>query len=259
MNKILKNIILSIGVVLLEIVLILNIIYITGLSVVEIATVSTNNIIYLLVAIILSGSIYKICKLLKSKDDKMQKKHIVLGIIIVIYVIIQIVWINYRQSSPSDDQKTTYETAVSMVQGNLIEFIQEGTTYGGFVTNIKYLQSYNQQFTIAFMWSILFRILGSTSFYVIAYFNAICNGMTILAIYLICKELSKKYNINKYLAIVLITTFVTLPLLSVFIYGDLSSLTFALFAIYFIMKYTREEKNIYARNLSNMYVNFIYA
>ena len=35
-------------------------------------------------------------------------------------------------------------------------------------------------------------------------------------------------------------------MLSTFIYGDLSSITFALFSIYFIMKYTREKNPKYA-------------
>jgi len=121
-----------------------------------------------------------------------------------------------------------------------------GTTYGNKIPNRIYLKCYPQQFTIAFVWSILFRIFGTTSLALIRYFNVICNGLTVLAIYLICTELSKKYNANKILGVLLIATFITLPLLSTFIYGDLSCIAFSLLAVYFIIKYTRCQKQRYA-------------
>lgn len=92
----------------------------------------------------------------------------------------------------------------------------------------------------------MFRICGTTSNMIIRYFNVICNGLTLFAIYLICTELSKKYNVNKKLAMLVSATFITLPLFSIFIYGDLTSLLFALLSIYFIMKYTRKQKEYYA-------------
>lgn len=92
----------------------------------------------------------------------------------------------------------------------------------------------------------MFRIFGTTSFTLIQYINAMCNGFTIIVIYLICTELSRKYKINRLLSIVLSMTFVTLPLLSVFIYGDISSLFFSLLSVYFLMIYKRKGKEQYA-------------
>lgn len=125
--------------------------------------------------------------------------------------------------------------AVAIAEGNIYDEIQKDN-------NIAYFESYSQQFGTAFIWSIFFRILRNASFTVIEYTNVIANCITVLAIYLICKELSKKYKVNKYLGIILIMTFITLPLLSVFIYGDLSSLALALLSIYFIIKYASENK-----------------
>lgn len=129
-----------------------------------------------------------------------------------------------------------------MAEGNLEEVIQKGTTYGVELPNSIYLRTYSQQFTLAFVWNILFRICGTTEFIVIEYANAICNGITVIAIYLITRELSKKYDVNKYLSVVMILTFIAVPALAVFVYGDLSSLAFSLLSIYFIMRYTRKNK-----------------
>lgn len=179
--------------------------------------------------------IYNICKILKRKRENIKYKYIILAIIVLIYSIFQIVWINNRMAEPSTDQEKTYNAAVAIAEGNIYEEIQKDN-------NVAYFESYSQQFGTAFIWSIIFKLIGTTNFTVIQYSNVIANVITIFSIYLICKELSKKYNVNKYLGIILIITFVTLPLLSTFVYGDLSSLAFALLSIYFIMKYTNTGK-----------------
>lgn len=129
-----------------------------------------------------------------------------------------------------------------MAEGTLNEVIEKGTTYGVKLPNHIYMERYSQQFTLAFIWSILFRIAQSTDFVIIEYMNAICNGITVIAIYLICKELSKRYNINKYLGIFMTVTFMAVSALAVYIYGDVSSLAFALLSIYFIMRYINLKK-----------------
>lgn len=133
-----------------------------------------------------------------------------------------------------------------MAEESLNEVIENGTTYGVKLPNHIYMERYSQQFTLAFIWSILFRIARNTNFVIIEYMNAICNGITVIAIYLICKELSKKYNVNKYLGIFMTLTFMAVPALAVYIYGDVSSLAFALLSIYFIMRYVNSKKFRYA-------------
>lgn len=181
--------------------------------------------------------IYSICKILENKGKYIKYKHTILIILILVYAFSQIIWINFRNGYPQADQKKTYEIAVAIAEGNLYDEIHKENS-----NNIVYFEAYSQQFGTAFIWSIFFRILGTTNFAVIEYTNVIANSITVVGIYLICKELSKKYNVNKYLGIILIMTFITLPLLSVFIYGDLFSLSFGLLSIYFIMKYTDERR-----------------
>lgn len=112
MSKLLKNIISIIGIILLGIVFILNLAYTSHLSNKEIIEININTFIYLLGAFIISFTIYNICKLLKYKCSKIKRKYIILGIVIIVYVVIQIVWINYRNACPAVDQKTTYQVAV---------------------------------------------------------------------------------------------------------------------------------------------------
>ena len=55
--------------------------------------------------------------------------------------------------------------------------------------------------------------------------------------------LSKKFNVNKVLLLTLMLTFVSIPMLSTFIYGDLPSLAFSLFCVYYMMKYVENIRN----------------
>lgn len=234
MNKICKGIIWTIALVLLIIVFTLNLIFTAYLDSEEYLNINVNTI-QILIPIIIAISIYGISYLLEKNNLLKIKKHTLLISTMILYLIIQIIWINYRRAVPSVDQSTTYKFAVDIVEN--IDAISD-TTYGVKIPNSIYMQTYTQQFTIAFLWSILFRLCSSTSYVVVQYFNAVCNCITIIGIYLITEQISKKYKTNKYLSMLIILTFATIPLLSTFVYGDESALAFALLGIYFIMKHT---------------------
>ena len=65
----------------------------------------------------------------------------------------------------------------------------------------------------------------------------------VAAVYKIGNMLSKKYKVNKVLLLTLMLTFVSIPMLSTFIYGDLPSLAFSLFSVYYMMKFVEYENN----------------
>lgn len=119
MNKLLKNIISIIGIILLGIVLIFNLFYTSQLSSKEIITIKVNTFIYLIETGIIAFAIYNICKIIKYKCTKIKGKYIILGIIVIIYMLLQIVWINYRNACPAVDQKTTHQVAVRNGRRNL--------------------------------------------------------------------------------------------------------------------------------------------
>lgn len=252
MQKVLKRIVAWIGIILLGMVIILNLMYNVELNVYESAIILKNIIWLSLIYIMFAYDIYMITKLLyhkyRAKDfnDKKSKilKRVICIFLIFIYIIGQIIWINQRDAIPSVDQKTAYQLAVAMKDNNVNEFLDTQTTYGSKISDRIYMQCYSHQFTLSFVWSILFRLCGTEDYILIEYINAICNAITIIAIYLICTQLSKKYKVNKFQGLFTIGTFIALPLLSIFIYGDLSAIAFGYLSVYFLMKYRENRKNI---------------
>ena len=246
MNKFLKTIIFVVGIISLVIVIIINLDLYSYMKLNECVYIYANNI-FTLIALALSITIiYLTCKIIKFCLKKVRKKYLIFGLLILLYVIIQIVWISVREAYPAGDQDTAYQLAVAMKENNVENYVQNSTTYGSELSNTIYLERYNQQFTLSFIWSLLFRIFNSTDLLIIQYFNILCNALLAVVIYLICKELSTKYKINKYLAMFLYLTFLSVPLLSTFIYGDLSGMAFAMLGVYLLMKYTRKRKIRYA-------------
>lgn len=242
MSKFLKNIISIIGICLLTIVVMLNVLFNSTIDITEDVNIQINKIPYLVGLILLSGAIYWACKLIKKNSKNIKKKYIIFGVILFLYVILQIVWVNVRQSSPVSDQQAVYKLAEAMTENRVEEFITSTSCYGGALSTDAYFERYSQQFTLAFLWNLLFKIFNSTSFIMIEYFNIFCNLILAIAIFLICEELQEKYKINKYLAMILYLTFFTIPLLTTFIYGDISGMAFSMLGVYFIMRYTRENK-----------------
>lgn len=131
--------------------------------------------------------------------------------------------------------------AQTFYRGNDNEFLNN-KTYSG-ITLKEYMQKYPQQISLAFVYSIVFRLLYFDFIVLLRIVNVIGNIAIIFAIYKICKQLDKKYNTNKILPLTLIITFMPILMLSTFIYGDIPSLALSLFSIYYTMKYTESKKN----------------
>ena len=229
MSKFLKKIPYAIGVVLIAYVLILNVIYTVELTVNEQALIDTNTIVNIAIPVLIMCLILFISKVMKKVSHKINDKwFLFLGLV-------------------NADQKYTYQIAASMKDGNMEEVIENNhDIYGGNVSMRTYLECYPQQFTLAFVWNILFHIFNSTNISIILQFNVFCNVITAISTFLICKELSKKYNINKYLGVILIFTFLPIILLSIFVYGDIPGLAFSMLGTYLIIKYINDKKIRYA-------------
>ena len=236
MNKFIRGTIVTVGLLLCTIVLLLNIFIIAEIddSLVEarervtLQIYNWKNLIITIgiVAIILVGS-SKIKNIVKSKKLKIFG----IGFILIIYILLQILWINKIDAFPSYDQERVYDTAVLMYEHRMEEMIKS-----------EYLEKYPQQITLATLYVGIFKIFNSTNILILQYINAIANAATILAILLIENELGKKYQTNKIRTVIISMAFVTLPILSTFIYGDILSMPMCMFAIYFIMKYSESKK-----------------
>ena len=247
MSKFLKKIPYVIGIVLLAYVLILNIIYTVELTLREFVVVNINTISNIAIPVLIMCLILFLSKIMKKVSHKINDKWFFFLGLIVIYIIVQLLWVDNRFIWPNADQKYTYQIAASMKDGNMEEVIANtNNIYGGDTSMRTYLECYPQRFTLAFVWNILFHIFNSTNIYIILQFNVFCNVITAISTFLICKELSKKYNINKYLGVILIFTFLPLILLSIFVYGDIPGLAFSMLGTYLIIKYVNDKKIRYA-------------
>lgn len=246
MLKFIKRIILIIGVITLFIVLLTNILFIAKLSRDEHISIELNSFISLLATVLVSVAIYLVCNILKARQ-KIRAKQILFGIFLLIYLVVQVVFISVKQEiEPQADQATTYNFAIAMKNGTIEEEINNGKLFDEESTNREYAERYKQQLALAFVWQILFRIFNTDKFVLIEVFNVLGNFLTIFSMFFICNEFSKKYNINKYLTIILTGTFVSLIYLVTFVYGDILGLGFAMLGVYCIIKYVSSKKWYFA-------------
>lgn len=242
-----KKIILYIGIIFLAIVIILNLIFTANLDVSEHITINKNSIIYILGLILTITLIYIITKIInkyfyKEEDIESNKKirRIVLTIFLSIYTIFNIIWLLTKMPAVVGDQIHVCNLAQTFYSGNLEQFLPN-MTYAGIPLS-EYMQLYHQQIPLAFVYSIYFRMMHCDIIFILRSLNFIGNLLIIIALYKITNQLSKEHKTNKTLLFILILTFITLPMLSTFIYGDIPSLALCLFAVYFMMKYTETKK-----------------
>lgn len=208
---------------------------------------SKNNIFVILVFISIFFSILLLID--KINDIKISKKNKIIFFIILLifYLIAQIIWINIRRSYPIYDQYEVYNDAKLIANGNIDKLIKN-----------EYLQMYPHQTTLIIFYSIIFKICGTTNVLILQYLNAIANIFTIIGLYLIAKLIGDKKNtLNSFAVTFLSLAFIPLSMLSTFVYGDLLGLAFAIFSIYFIIKYSKLQKVRYLF-ISSILMNFSY-
>lgn len=175
-------------------------------------------------------------KLVKKIKISKKIKIIVFITILILYFLAQIGWIYVRHAVPNADQSSVTKTAVALADGHLES-----------ISGLRgYLEKYPQQLTLAYVYSLVLKIFNTRKPMVLQFLNAFSNCLTIIALLLITKQLSKKYEVNKTKTLIISLMFITLPMLATFVYGDFPSLPFCLFAIYFIMKYSENKKIRYS-------------
>ena len=235
MEKIIKKIIWILGIAFVGVVLLANIFCDSRLSN-NLDEHITINIIqissFVVTGLILAGLYFLLKKV--PLFEKMGKR-LRIGICIaalIAYLGAQVVWINYRQATPGWDSKAVYSMAVDMYEGN-----------SEAMSKSEYAIKNPHQLPLAFMESLVFRVIGDTSTKALQYINAFCNVAIIMALGFIAKEILNK---SKFVAMVIGMLFVSIALLATFIYGDLIGLAFALWSVFFLIKYNKKEKWYFA-------------
>lgn len=240
-----KKIIYFCTLIFLSIVLILNLTFTANLDLSEHITIKFNSFLYIIGMFILGISLYIINKIINEKlyEDTEKKKKIrkILFIsAIIIYAIFNIVWCIFVRPPIVGDQIHACNLAQTFYNGNLEEFLPN-MTYANIPLS-DYMQAYHQQISLSFVFSLFFRIIHYDGIGILRVLNIIGNIFIVIALYKIGMQLSKKYKVNKVLLLFLITTFISLTMLSTFIYGDIPSIALCLFSVYFIMKYNETGK-----------------
>lgn len=241
MKKVLEKIVLVIGVILLGIVSLLNILFVASIKndwtehvTISYVGILNSVIIFFMIIGIVTLSKYQ-PKFLSNKKDKKKLKvfYIVcFAIILLIYLVVQILWVKFRNLYPVADQKFVYEMAKYLHNKDLDSF--HSYDY--------YIKLYPHQITLVYLWKIIFDIFHSSNTLILQILNAIANCFTIVALYFIMKLFSKDYNVNIILGLFVSITSIVLPMLAIFIYGDEIGLALALWGVYFMMKYGKDNK-----------------
>ncbi len=238
-----KKIIFGLGIVFLSLIIILNIIYTTGIDAKEHVTIEFNSFIYVIGIIGVGIAIFLLAKFINKhlfndteKKNRRELRIILFLIALIAYIAFMIVWNIWIHPAIVGDSIHVCNLAQTFYNNNPYLYLS-GNTYLG-LPLYEYMQAYPQQISLAFVFSIIFHIMRFDLIYLLRIFNVICIVLIVIALYKITKRLSKDYKVNKVLMLILILTFISIPMLSTFVYGDIPSLAFCLLAVYFMMKYT---------------------
>ena len=230
-SKWIKRVIYFLTLIAMLIVGILNIVYINKIANNEVSSIEYYGILKLLTSFIIAGLIIGVSYGLRR--IKVGKK-VKIGFIIlalILYAIVQIVWISQSVATPYADSEQLIVIAKEIINGNGLS---------EYCTN--YMAYYSQQIPLVAIIVMIFKIFNTTNFLVFEYLNVICNIFTILGLYFITRRISKEHKCNKVLFFVISLTFIPIVMLVTFVYGDFLGLPFAVWSIYFIMKYEKTGK-----------------
>lgn len=242
-----KKIIYVFGILFLSIVVILNFVFTANLDANEHITINFNSFLYVLGLVLLGLFIFFICtyinnNLYNTENCKHPKIKKYLPIIaLIIYCLFLILWPILVRPGILGDSGTICDISKAIYNNSLKEAF-ESDSYASGISLANYFQSYKHQITLAFIYNIFFKIIHFSEAGPLRILNVLAIILIIFSLYKIIMQLSKKYKTNKVLMFTLTLTFVSLPMLSTFIYGDIPSLGLCLLAVYFTMRYTETKQ-----------------
>lgn len=242
-----KKIISGMGTLFLTIIVLLNVIYTTNLDAGEHSQIHINSIFYILGLSLVGVGIFwgtkKLNDYLYLDDSKKNLRRYLLVGACSIYLIFMILWTLLVNPAIVGDSIHVANLAQTFYRNNVEEFLPN-LTYAGIPLS-EYMQAYSQQVSLSFVYSMFFRIIHFDLIHLLRILNVWGNIAIVVALYKITKQLGKNYPINKVQLFVLTLTFISLPLLSTFVYGDVPSLALCLCSVYFMMRYTETKKLSY--------------
>lgn len=231
LSKWIKRMLYLLSLLAILTITIFNILYINQISNYEVSNIEYYGFLKLFASFMIAISIIGIsCGLDKIKVGKKFKIAIII-LFLLIYTIVQIVWISQSVATPYADSEQLLVIAKEMMENEgLSEYCA------------NYIQYYPQQLTLVTIMIAIFKIFHTTSYVIFQYANVICNILSILGLYAITRRISKEKNKNMILFWILSLTFIPITMLSTFVYGDFLGLAFAIWAVYFAINYEKTNK-----------------
>ena len=173
--KMIKSVIAYIALALCILVFVMNLIYISNVSDgwQEQVTISyfgiINLIVSALIAIGIIGASYCINKILRQKGIKLARKHkiVLLVVALILYIIIEGIWIYVRDATPIADSMRVYRSASQIFNGEAL-------------TEAFYFEFNPHNLTLSYMFAGIFTIIHSCNLIILKGLNVIANCFTIV-------------------------------------------------------------------------------
>lgn len=185
----------------------------------------------LAISFVIIGIILAIGVFTKKINFTKKTKIILLVCAIILYIIVNVLWIQTTKVEPVADQKVVHELAQKIANGEEEQLKKS-----------EYLERNPQQIGTSYFIATIYNIFNSTNHQIIQYINVLCNIVSIIFMYLIMKQFLKEYKFNTWIYFIISFTFMPLILLSTFVYGDYIGLMLSCVGIYMIMKYADKQK-----------------
>ena len=203
-----KKIINIFTIIFLAIIILLNLIFTTYLNAEECTSISVNSLLYIMSNVLLALVLFLLSKYLDNLKEQFKKRIITIGVIL--FVLFNIIWVLLVNPNVIGDSVHVCNLAQTFYRGDSQELLSNLTYLG--IPLSEYAENYHQQISLAFVFSMFFRLIHFDVMEVLRALNVIGNFLIIYALYKISMQLSKKYEINKILFFLLILTFISLPI-----------------------------------------------
>ena len=166
----------------------------------------------------------------------------VIFVMLIVTTIIPLIWINLVQSISSGDAMILLNTARDAARDNYRSFSTSYDYYG----NYSYYLYYPFQLGYVFFAEILFRIFGTDSTDVLFQIpNVIALDFIYAGVVMVTKRIFDRKAVTNMTAIAL-TVCLQPMFMTTFTYGILPGLAFAIWSVYFTVRYMQENKLLFA-------------
>ncbi len=198
-----------------------------GLKLLNVSDSPLINLIFIIVLFV----ILKIVADFVARDvDKRTK---ILLIVTLIYAFcLSLGWAAVSKCFPTADQASVYYGAKHFAVDYFADIAEKNS----------YFSCYPHQMGLTFFYEVLFRIFHTDSYHLLQAVNALCNSITILALYKITEHIFENKKVCVYFLLLMIICF-PLYWYAPFVYGELPSFAFGFVGLWMLLKGIRKDKN----------------